>query len=125
MRSIAQRNLDAEVKAVEAGHRAVVRDGAVYVVSDTRHDKRYRVETLPVYAGDQVTFLCQPEGSGGYQDDHLVAQATGVVPCMHAALLARRLEREGLVKLDNHGCWVATEKAPEFVYAGDPFEGLP
>lgn len=125
----AQKNLAAEVRAIEEGHRAVLQDdGTILVVSDTHHGKAYRVRTLPCRAGETVTFLCEPEGDACYSDDHQTAQGTGVVPCKHAALLARRLEREGLVRLAPWGQWIATAKAiaaPAVPIGYDPFDGLP
>lgn len=103
----AARNLAAEVRAVEEGHRAFVMPGGwVRVVSDTHAGKTYRVEFVAV--GGLVSFSCRPEGEHAYTDDHLAASAApGVTPCKHAALAARRLEREGLARLEG-GHWCST-----------------
>lgn len=56
----ASRNLAAEIRAVEEGHRAYVVDGgAIEVVSDTHAGKRYRIEFRD--AGAQgIVFTCRP-----------------------------------------------------------------
>lgn len=127
MSTAAERNLAAEARAVEAGHRAFVQEGGwIKVTSDTHGDlgKWYHVEFLGT-PGAPIRFSCIPEGPKAYQDDHKAGSARpGVVPCMHAALAARRLEREGLAVLDEVGLW---RDAREFVsrQPDDPFEGLP
>ena len=96
----------------------MVPGGAIRVVSDTHAGKAYRVE-FSAYRGGGVVFSCTPEGSKAFQDDHLATTGSaGVVPCMHAAVAARRLEREGLIVLVN-GEWVDNGVAPEL--AADPF----
>lgn len=126
--NIAERNLAAEVRAVEEGHRAYVMEGGwVRVVSDTYEGKSYRVEFRAGFVGEGVTFTCDPEeGRKLYQDDHLHVESRvpGHTPCKHAALAARRMEREGLVRMER-GLWVATEKSGRKpVTLADPFEGL-
>lgn len=107
----AARNLAAEVRAVEEGHRARLDQGAIVVTSDTHHGKAYRVTAVSVWAGQPITFTCTPEGDAAYRDDHLhTVGAPGVTPCKHAALAARRLEREGLAELAG-GRWLATHLA--------------
>lgn len=126
--SIAVRNIAAEVRFVEEGHRAtLLPGGAIRVVSDTHHGKGYRVEFSALAAGEPIRWSCQPEGRAAFTDDHLLVTASdGSLPCKHAAGAARRLEREGLAALDRLGRWVATEKAvPAAPPApADPFEGL-
>lgn len=124
----AERNLAAEARAVEAGHRAFVQPGGwIRVSSDTHGDlgKHYRVE-FTSSPGAPIRFTCTPIGPMAFRDDHLHAESgrPGMVPCMHAALAARRLEREGLAELDETGLW---RDAREFVsrQPEDPFEGLP
>lgn len=103
----AERNLAAEVRAVEEGHRAVVQEGGwVRVVSDVRTGKWYRVE-FAGWRGMPVVFTCRPGGDGAYQGDHRNTTGVGVTPCKHAALAARRLEREGLAHLDAEGKWIS------------------
>lgn len=112
-------NIAAEARAVEAGHHAWVQEGGwVKVTSDSFAGKWYEVIFVSHIDG-LVTFTCRPHGRAAYQEDHLYASSgrPGQVPCMHAALAARRLEREGLAELDGHGRWVATEKAMELVRA--------
>lgn len=135
-KSVAELNVDAEARGVEAGHRARVQDGGwVKVTSDTHGDlgKFYRVEFVAGVVDGLISFSCRPDGPKAYKDDHLAASASpGRTPCMHAAIAARRLEREGLATYDAHGRWSATERvlAPlrERVAArqpADPFDGLP
>lgn len=131
------RNLRAEARAVEDGHRAfVMSDGSgtwIRVVSDTVRGKWYRVEAIDTGLG--VMFRCEPQGERAFEDDHLRAtSAPGVTPCKHAALAARRLEREGLAKLVD-GLWFSTGPAHRHTFVDgrcvdcsqpeDPFEGLP
>lgn len=131
-RTAARRNLDAEVRAVEEGHRAFVDGASIVVVSDTHHGKRYRVHAHAGVAGSLITFQCAPEGNRCYSDDHLAtAGAPGVTPCKHAALAARRLEREGLAELDADFHWTATPLAGQLAPApapvvedDDPFAGI-
>lgn len=133
--TVAERNVSAEARAAEAGHRARVQPGGwVKVTSDTHGDlgKWYRVEFVGHIDG-LVEFACRPEGPNAYQDDHLAASASpGSVPCMHAALAARRLEREGLATYDGHGRWSLSLAAVESMLAvvrdrtpDDLLEGLP
>lgn len=128
------RNLRAEARAVEEGHHALVQpDGSVKVVSDTVRGKWYRVEAIDTGLG--VMFRCEPQGERAFEDDHLRAtSAPGVTPCKHAALAARRLEREGLAKLVD-GLWFSTGPAHRHTFVDavcvecrqpeDPFAGLP
>lgn len=105
----AERNVAAEARAVEDGHRARVQDGGwVKVTSDTYDGKWYRVEFVAHLDG-LISFSCRPEGRGAYADDHLAASASpGSVPCKHCALAARRLERERMATYDGHGRWSVT-----------------
>jgi len=129
MSSPAARNLAAEVRAVEEGHHARLDGAGIVVTSDTRHAKSYRVAAAAVSAGQPVTFTCTPEGDGAYDGDHRhVVGVPGVVPCKHAALAARRLEREGLAELVA-GRWVTTHlaqrvAAPAPPIDDDPFAGV-
>lgn len=139
----AERNLNAEVRAIEAGHHARLQPGGwVKVTSDTHGDigKAYRVEFEASAIYGLVTFTCKPEGPKAYQDDHLATSAQpGVAPCMHCALAARRLHREGLIAVDaDDGLWHVIVDGElirhRHVYVSgrcscgdpaDPFEGLP
>lgn len=123
-RTVGQRNLDAEVRGVEAGHRAfVVPGGAIRVISDTHHEKHYVVTFAAAYVGSGVVFTCDPHGNAAYRDDHLhTIGGPGLVPCMHAGIAARRLEREGLIRFTERGEWVATDRAAKPQPADDdPF----
>ena len=113
MATLAERNIAAEARGVEAGHRAFAQpDGSVLVKSDTYPGKRYRVTYTASHVGAGVAFTCTPEGEAAYRDDHLrTIGAPGVLPCMHAGLAARRLEREGLARFAEDGRWVATDRA--------------
>lgn len=146
--SLPERNVAAETRAVEAGHRAFVQpDGSIRVLSDTHGDlgKGYRVEFVAGAYDGLVRFTCTPEGAMAYRDDHLHVETVrpGEVPCMHAALAARRLEREGLIRYDKNGRWQLVSFRPHthvFVNGrctveisdgracnepADPFDGLP
>lgn len=109
--SIAQRNLDAEARAVEEGHNAIVQPGGwVKVKSDTFEGKFYRVDFSAAFADDPIYFVCQPLGRKAFEEDHLVVSLEpGVVGCKHAARAARRLEREGLAQFDGER-WRTTAK---------------
>jgi len=113
--SVADANLQAEVRFVESGRRMLAHaEGGLRCLSDTHGDlgKAYRVTFHAPYAGSAVVFTCTPEGERAYEDDHLhVVGGPGVVPCLHAAGAARRLEREGLIRLTHLGEWVATAAA--------------
>jgi hypothetical protein len=87
--------LAAEVRAVEQGHRARVQpDGSILVKSDSQGGS-YLVRVEGVEAGVLVFSCTCP--SGDYR-------AYLPVPCKHAALAGRRLEREGYAQwLD--GAW--------------------
>jgi hypothetical protein len=79
--------LAAEVRAVEEGHLArVLPDGSILVKSDSRPGS-YLVRIRRVSDG-VIGFSCTCP-SGTYRPDR-------PVPCKHAALAGRRLEREGL-----------------------------
>lgn len=107
-RPLPERNVAAEARAVKEGHRARVQDGGwVKVTSDTHGDlgKWFRVEFVAHIDG-LISFTCRPDGPMAYKDDHLAASSVpGAVPCKHAALAARRLEREGLANYDDFGRW--------------------
>lgn len=134
MTTLEERNLAAEVRGVEEGHRAflvVDDDDGPYlrVVSDSHPNKAYMVKAVAFGAGERVQFTCKPMGNKAYEDDHLYAtQAPGFAPCKHAAVAARRLEREGLLVWQG-GAWYTTEQAEDILYIHhngpeDPFEGL-
>jgi hypothetical protein len=139
MRPVAERNVAAEVRAVEEGHRALLNeDGSIRVVSDTRPGKAYRVEFTGI--GGAARFTCRPEGDHAYHDDHRqITAECGALPCKHAAVAARRLERQGLLRVagmsDNPyaaGSWILTDEAQAELSSPlddgdsyDPFDGLP
>lgn len=106
--------LRAEARAVEEGHRAIALEGDRFrVVSDTYFDVDYTVDPKAV-PGHPLTLRCScPAG---------VKRVGRPVPCKHAALVARRLEREGLVEW-RHGLWYVAD-APPVADVADPFEGL-
>lgn len=94
--------LDAEIRAVEEGHVArVLPDGSVLVKAES-HPGNYRVRIRRVTNG-VVGFSCTCV-SGSYRGGRLP------VPCKHAALAGRRLEREGLARWRN-GVWLLRERA--------------
>lgn len=124
MRTIADRNIAAEVRGHEAGHRAFVGPGgAIRVKSDTYAGKHYVVTFAAARVDGAVVFTCTPQGEGAYSDDHLhMVGGPGLAPCMHSGVAARRLEREGLIRFTDRGEWAATEKAAKPVPVDDdPF----
>jgi hypothetical protein len=93
--------LAAEVRAVEEGHNArVLPDGSVLVKSESSPGS-YRV-VLRGIADGVLRFGCSCR-SGTYR-------TSLPVPCKHAAVAARRLEREGLARWEN-GSWRLRDRA--------------
>jgi hypothetical protein len=86
-----------EDRGLREGHRArLLEDGSLLVKSSSGQGS-YRVRVAGVRDG-LVVLRCDCP-SGGYR-------ARLPVPCKHAALAARRLEREGLTRWDDHlGGW--------------------
>jgi len=86
-----------EARGLREGHRArALEDGSVLVKASSG-DGSYRVRVAGVRGGLLVLRCDCP--SGGYR-------ARLPVPCKHAALAARRLEREGRARWDDHlGGW--------------------
>jgi hypothetical protein len=92
--------LAAEVRAVEEGHLArVLPDGSILVKADSRPGS-YLVRIRSVRDG-VVGFACTCP-SGTYRADR-------PIPCKHAALAGRRLEREGLASFGG-GRWRVRER---------------
>jgi hypothetical protein len=93
--------LAAEIRAVEEGHNArVTADGSVLVKAESNPGS-YRVTIRGVDDG-VLRFGCSCR-SGAYR-------SALPVPCKHAALAARRLEREGLARWQD-GTWRLRERA--------------
>jgi hypothetical protein len=93
--------LAAEIRAVEEGHNArVLPDGSVLVKAESQPGS-YRV-VLRGIADGVLRFGCSCR-SGAYR-------TSLPVPCKHAALAARRLEREGLARWED-GRWRLRERA--------------
>ncbi len=87
--------LAAEIRAVEEGHHArVLPDGSILVKADSQPGS-YRVRIEGIQAGIVVLRCTCP--SGDYRGNL-------PVPCKHAALVGRRLEREGLARWRD-GAW--------------------
>ena len=87
--------LAAEIRAVEEGHNArVLPDGSILVKAES-HPGSYRVVLRGI--DDGVLRLGCSCRSGEYR-------TSLPVPCKHAALAARRLEREGLARWED-GTW--------------------
>lgn len=81
--------LACEARAVESGARARRTPAGTYLVRSETRDLRWEVSVYTVRRPDGLVLLglrCSCE-SGTYRPDQLV-------PCWHAALVARRLERE-------------------------------
>lgn len=124
----AERNLAAEVRGVEEGHHAflissVAARAALKVASDTKPGKWYGVNAT-ASPGGPVVFSCEPFGDHAYEDDHLLLTGEcGIVPCKHAAVAARRLERARLIELDPiTGTWL--DARPTLAPTTDVFAGL-
>jgi hypothetical protein len=93
--------LAAEVRAVEEGHNArVLPDGSILVKAES-HPGSYLVAIRGIADG-VLRFRCTCR-SGTYR-------TSLPVPCKHAALAARRLEREGLARWDD-GRWRLRDRA--------------
>lgn len=93
--------LAAEIRAVESGHNArLLADGSILVKSDSRPGS-YRVWLRGVRDGT-VLLGCTCR-SGTYRESL-------PVPCKHAALAGRRLERHGLARW-HEGAWRICERA--------------
>jgi SWIM zinc finger len=93
--------LAAEVRAVEEGHNArVLPDGSVLVKAESAPGS-YRVTVRAV--DDGILRLGCTCRSGEYR-------RALPVPCKHAALAARRLEREGIARWDD-GRWRLRDRA--------------
>lgn len=103
MTTTAERNLAAEARAVEEGHHARYdAERHRFLVKSDTSDRTYQLAAHG--APDLVAFSCTcPAGVRR----HVPA---GTVPCKHSALIARRLERQGLVRFDGT-YWVVTEAA--------------
>jgi hypothetical protein len=93
--------LAAEIRAVEEGHNArVLPDGSILVKAES-HAGSYRVSIRDIADG-ALRFGCTCR-SGEHR-------AWLPVPCKHAALAGRRLEREGLARWEE-GTWRLRERA--------------
>jgi hypothetical protein len=93
--------LAAEIRAVEEGHNArVMPDGSILVKAESNPGS-YRV-TIRGIDGGILRFGCSCR-SGQYR-------TALPVPCKHAALAARRLEREGLARWAD-GSWRLRNRA--------------
>jgi hypothetical protein len=94
--------LAAEIRAVEEGHNArVLPDGSILVKAES-HPGSYRVSIRGIDDDGVLRFACTCR-SGEYR-------SSLPVPCKHAALAARRLEREGLARWRD-GTWRLRERA--------------
>lgn len=126
-KTLAERSLDAEARAVEEGHHAILAGGCMSVVSESTPGLHWLVKAFSLSAGEGIIFTCHADDSGlAYGRGHLPLESRqpGHVPCKHAALVARSCERAGLAKWVG-GSWVATEKAVQAVrLPADPFKGL-
>jgi hypothetical protein len=115
----ALRNLHAELRHVESGHRVrLAPDGrCALVTSDSEPGVTRRVRAEGV--NGLVRFACDcPAGSNLHVAD-------GDVKCRHSAGLARRLEREGLARFDGTRWVLSTRIAPgPAPSADDVAEGL-
>jgi hypothetical protein len=134
------RTIDAEARAVEEGHRARLGDAAIVVKSDTTDGLDWHVTAAaPFHMNAAIQFTCAPSRlvDNGH---HELRGEPGALPCKHAGVAVRRLEREGLARFDAQWGWISTAKAmqiSETIIAmdaararamqnpTDPFAGLP
>lgn len=114
--------LRAEIRAIEEGHKcwADTHGPDTYeVVSHEQPDVRYRLRTTHHFPGSVIRVSCTcPSG---------VHRAEVPIPCKHAALVARRLERAGEAEWRDGWWWdTRTEDYDETIdgHPDDPFEGL-
>lgn len=107
----------AEGRAVEEGHHAISVGGGEYTVkSDTDDDVTYRLRPRLVEDGQSMRVRCScPAG---------MARGALPIPCKHAALLARRLEREGSAVWRDGVGWVVAEGAGAKAWDDDPFADI-
>ncbi len=108
---------DAEVRAVEEGHRAFVTEGGVIDVKSDTSDKHYKVRFVALNNGE-IHFNCTCPS--GVNRGHLR------VPCKHSALAGRRLEREKLAVWQD-GLFLVHPDVPraKMIVPENPLEGLP
>lgn len=115
---VAERNLAAEVRAMDEGHACRIDHsrGVFVVVSDT-YPWQY---VLTARAVDGLVVLSctaehKPSAPGvvipAQIQHHARRSGPGVLGCKHAARVVQRLKRAGLVRLGTDGRWYATEKA--------------
>jgi hypothetical protein len=134
--SPAERTFAAETRAAALGHRAFVQDdGSIRVVSDSHPGKWYRLTMYAPAEGEPITFTCTPNGPGAFDDDHhQMTSRPGQAHCIHAAVAAKRLVREGLARRTGPlfgSQYVATARAAALTEArlpkqpSNPFDGLP
>lgn len=126
------KNLRHEHDGIAEGHHAFLDGPRVKVVSDTYPDLYYLVSALGAVSGP-IVFACQTHRRRTNEpcdETHRrsVSPTPGVVPCKHAAIAARRLEREGLAVYED-GLWLVSP-AVEYAVAADgeiddPFAGFP
>ena len=125
------KNLRHEFDAIAEGHRAILDGRTIRVVSDTYPALFYRVRA--VTSSGPIVFECQTYSRATNRPcdathGQTVSTEPGVAPCKHAALAARRLEREGLARYDD-GLWITadavTAAVAEEARVDDPFASFP
>ena len=99
------RTIAAEARAVEEGHHALTEGRRFRIVSDTT-DLRYRVTVEANRAG--VLFRCDHPIVRGFGNE--CVSVMGATGCKHSSLVARRLEREGVLRWTDYG-WDLTDSA--------------
>lgn len=100
----AEHNLAAECRAVEEGHRCRLdRERGVFLVRSDSRPVTYELRASGVSGYVVVTCTCPAHRHG-------TQRSLGTVPCKHAALVCRRLEREGLARFDGR-VWRITSSA--------------
>lgn len=107
IRKVVERDFQCEIRAVEEGHKAFVQPGGwIRVVSDSRPGVFYTLTFHQTVTG-AIHFHC--DCPSGTHRGHLL------IPCKHAALAGRRLEREKIAVWNDALWWVHPDllaKAP-------------
>lgn len=126
-----ERSIGAEVRAIEEGHRAFAAGDRFEVISDRGDGVRYQVTVADV--GGLIAFGCDHRQVRRYATS-ATTEEPGLLPCKHAAVVAHRLEREGLARFDGDR-WQVTDRARQLTASAgergygldsdDPFHGLP
>lgn len=108
----------AEARAVEEGAHARIQDDGSFLVRSATRPRSWRltVETRSVGGRWRIRVRCACESGS--------ARPSEPIPCWHAALVARRLEREAWAIWDA-GSWWLTDAGRDRLARLNPASGLP